>query len=296
MNDSRPIIAAIDFSPSAPSVLHHALYASASTSAPVIALHVLDGGRVSAMGGELPAETISEQAREKLDTWIASKTSVEPPKTEIRIGQPAKEIQKSVQENQASLLVIAANDTTKSRLGAIASRCVRAVPCDVMVLRRSQRGNFKKLVVCADFSKTSSLALGRAAGIALKENAELDIVHVMYPPAKDLWGEALEQRMDSPVSYHEKCRAKAKASMDAFIEPHRELLSQISYQCTIQESVNASLALTSHVAKTGVDLVVMGTHGHSPIMSHFLGTNAERLMNDSPVSVLAVRSPQDSRS
>lgn len=295
MNDLQPIIAAIDFSPSAPSVLHHSLYASASTSAPVVALHVLDSGRVSAMSEEFSAEAIKEQAREKLVEWIASKTSVEPPKTEIRIGQPAKEIQKSVQENQANLLVVAANDTRKNRLGAIASRCVRTVPCDVLVLRRTQRGNFKKLLVCADFSQTSSLALGRAAAIALKEEAELEIVHVMYPPGKDIWGEALEQRMDSPVSYKEKCRAKANASMESFIAPHLEILSQITYLCTIQESVNASLAITSHVAKTGVDLVVMGTHGHSPIMSHFLGTNAERLMNDSAVSVLAVRSPQGSR-
>lgn len=296
MNDSRPIIGAIDFSASAPSVLHHSLYASASISAPVIALHVVDEGRMAGLGGELTIGDIKEQAQSKLLEWMKAKSSVEPPQIEIRIGHPAKEIQNSVREHGACLLVIAANDTTKSRLGAIASRCVRTAPCDVMVLRRTQRGNFKKLLVCADFSKTSALALERAAAIALKEKAELDIVHVMYPPSKDLWGEALEQRMDSPVSFKEKCRAKVEASMEKFIAPYLETLSQIQYRCTIIESVHPTLSITSQIGKTGADLVVMGTHGHSPILSHFLGTNAERLMNDSPVSVLAIRSPKDPES
>jgi nucleotide-binding universal stress UspA family protein len=37
------------------------------------------------------------------------------------------------------------------------------------------------------------------------------------------------------------------------------------------------------------DLVVMGTRGHSKLASYFIGTNAERLLQDLPVSVLAVR-------
>jgi nucleotide-binding universal stress UspA family protein len=35
--------------------------------------------------------------------------------------------------------------------------------------------------------------------------------------------------------------------------------------------------------------VVLGTRGHSRLASYFIGTNAERLLHDATVSVLAVR-------
>lgn len=55
------------------------------------------------------------------------------------------------------------------------------------------------------------------------------------------------------------------------------------------ESELPAVEITGHVRSIAADLVVMGTHGHSPIASHFIGTNAERLIQDAPVSVFAVR-------
>ncbi|MGJ8723273.1 MAG: universal stress protein [Roseibacillus sp.] len=294
MKEANPIIAAIDFSQSSPSVLHHSLYVSASNSAPVIALHILDENRlpgVKAKDSEDPEiKTLVLNAKSRLESWLKKHTSVEPPENMIRVGHPGKQIQKCVEETHASLLVIAANDTTKSRMGAIASRCVRTVQCDVMVLRRKQRGNFKRVMICTDFSATSALALERAIATALKEGAELHIVHTMYPPAQDVWGEVLEHKMAASETYQEECRSRVDSLMKTFIAPHLEALSQFEYSITILESVCPSIAITAQIKKVEADLIVLGTRGHSPMMSHFLGTNAERLMHDSPVSVLAVRS------
>jgi universal stress protein E len=295
MNEPSPIIAGIDFSASSASVLHHSLHSSASSSAPVIALHVLDASRLAHDPGRETGvsntETINEDARSKFQAWLEDQTSANLPKIDIRCGQPAKEIHQSIKDNRASLLVIAANDTTKKRLGTIASRCVRTAPCDVMILRNWQSGNFKKIIVCTDFSKTASLALTRAVSIATEQGAELDIVHVMYPPSRDVWGEVIEVKLSSPQSYAEVCRSRVNDSMDRFLAPHRDTLAKINHRCTILESVAPALEITTRISDTEADLVIMGTHGHSPFMSHFLGTNAERLMHDSPVSVLAVRGP-----
>jgi len=295
MNASSPIIAGIDFSASSAAVVRHALYASASNSATVIALHVLDLGRLTNdtanATGRHDTKTIKEDAKSKLQAWLAEQTSADNLRIEIRCGPPAIEIQKSVKENSAGLLVIAANDTTKKRLGTIASRCVRTAPSDVMILRNWQSGNFKKIIVCTDFSATAALALNRAVSIASKEGAEVEILHVMYPPSRDVWGEVIEHRQDSPQTYVEECRAKVNDSMTRFIAPYNDALVNINHRGTILESVDPAIEITSHASETKADLVVMGTQGHSPLMSHFLGTNAERLMHDSPVSILAVRSP-----
>jgi nucleotide-binding universal stress UspA family protein len=77
--------------------------------------------------------------------------------------------------------------------------------------------------------------------------------------------------------------------MKAFLAPHAVGLAGIEHVPVILESISSSLALTHHVQDSGADLVVLGTRGHSRLASFFIGTNAERLLHDATVSVLAVR-------
>lgn len=294
MTHPAPIVAGIDFSASSRSVLRHALHAAKINHMPVIALHVLDATQIALLGEDSPAATtaasLTEKAKAKLAQWVAAEDATDKVELEVRHGRPVEELHNAVKDHGASLLVIAANDTTKKRLGTVASRCVRSAPCDVMVLRNWQKGNFCKIVLCCDFSTTSSLALGKAVVIAAENGAELEIVHVMYPPDRDLWGEVLED-VRGPGRYADKCREQIHEEMARFIAPHQAALSNVRHKTVILESMMASVTLTHHIQDIGADLVVLGTRGHSRFMSHFLGTNAERLMQDSPVSVLAVRSP-----
>lgn len=290
---SSPVIAGIDFSAASPSVLRHAVHAARRSGVPVVAVHVLDAGGLAhraASGGSNPAtDLLLAQARRKMGELVAAEGSGAEVRIELRAGRPAEEIGALVTETGASLLVIAANDLTKKRLGAIASHCVRTAPCDVLVVRDWQEGDFARIVVCVDFSQASSRALERAVSLAADEGARLEIVHVMYPPSRDIWGEVLEHEVDSPLSYAEECRAKVNRDMHAFLAPHAAGLAGIAHVPVILESVSSALALTHHVQDCGADLVVLGTRGHSRLSSFFIGTNAERLLHDAAVSVLAVR-------
>ncbi len=49
--------------------------------------------------------------------------------------------------------------------------------------------------------------------------------------------------------------------------------------------------LIAYIEKTGVDLVVIATHGRSGVSRLFLGSVADRLVHHSPVPVLVVRAP-----
>jgi universal stress protein E len=293
MTASAPIIAGIDFSAASPSVLRHAVHVARRTGAPVLAVHVLDPGSLAhraASGGANPGiDLLRDQARRKVEALIPADTGGTQVRVELRDGRPAEEIHALVTETGASLLVIAANDLTKKRLGSIASNCVRTAPCDVLVIRDWQEDDFSKIVVCVDFSPTSGRALERAVSLAAEQGAKLEIVHVMYPPSRDVWGEVLEHAMDSPLSYSDECHAKVNYDMKEFLAPHAVGLAGIEHQVVILESISSSLALTHHAQDSGADLVVLGTRGHSRLASYFIGTNAERLLHDATVSVLAVR-------
>lgn len=292
MKTDSPIVAGIDFSAPSSAVLRHAVHAAGLGKCPVVAVHVLDASRLShrfATGGEPEATLLTGQALARLRSLAEAHAPGADVAFEVRTGRPAEELHRFVGERGASLLVIAANDLTKKRLGSIASRCVRSAPCDVLVLRDWQEGDFSKIMVCTDFSETSAHALERGVELARAHGATLEIVHVMYPPSLDVWGEVLEHAMDAPTSYADECREKAKRSMEDFLAPRREALSEVPHTTVMLESATPSSALTNHAADSGADLVLLGTRGMSRLAGLFLGTNAERLLHDAPVSVLAVR-------
>lgn len=293
MSSESPVIAGIDFSAASPSVLCHALHVARRQGVPVVAVHVLDAGGIAhraASGGSNPGmDLLLAQARSKMEALITAGAGGADVRIELRCGRPAEELQCMVSSAGATLLVIAANDLTKKRLGSIASHCVRTAPCDVLVIRDWQKDEFEKIVVCVDFSEASSRALERGISLATDHGSRLEIVHVMYPPSRDIWGEVLDHDKDSPLSYGEECRAKVNRDMTGFLAPHAAGLAGIEHHAVILESISSAVTLTHHVQDSGADLVVLGTRGHSRLSSFFIGTNAERLLHDATVSVLAVR-------
>ncbi|MEX1115346.1 MAG: universal stress protein, partial [Akkermansiaceae bacterium] len=290
---TKPVIAGIDFSAPSNFVLRHAVRLAGFSGVPVIAVHVLDSGRLAhwaaSAGGGVAAETILKQAEEKLAALIQEEAAGTQIRNEVRSGRAADELQRAIEENAAGVLVIAANDLSKNRLGSVASRCVRTAPCDVLVLRDWQEGDFEKIVVCTDFSATAGRALERGIALAVANNASLEIVHVMYPPTMDPWGKTLDYAMDSPTPYAEEARTRVQQRMKTFLAPHADPLSAVFHNEVILESSSASAALTDHIRESGADLVVLGTHGLTRIAGLFLGTNAEALLQEATVSVLAVR-------
>lgn len=293
MDKHFTIVVGIDFSDSSPIVLRHALASAKSQDARLIAVHVLDQSlidyREASGAGKASVEAMELRAEEKFQALLAGKGEGCEVEFLVRKGKPADEVCKVAKDLEAKLLMISANDMTKSRLGSIAARCVRMAPCDVLVLRDWQGGGFRKIVVCTDFSKTADHAIERAAVIAKLDGALLEIVNVMYPPGRDSWGEVLDHKADAAVTYSDECRAAVSAQLQKCIERNQASLEGVKVETMILESEMASIAITAHVQSIGADLVVLGTRGHSPIASYFLGTNAERLIQDAPVSVLAVR-------
>jgi nucleotide-binding universal stress UspA family protein len=293
MDKHVTIVVGIDFSDSSAVVLRHAIQSAESRDASVIAVHVLDQSlhdfRETSGLVKPSIELLKSQAREKFEQLLVGNCHGCHVEFLVRDGKPAEELIRVVKDLEAVVLIVSANDMTKKRLGIIAARCVRSAPCDVLVLRDWHGGNFQRILVCTDFSKTADRAIERAARLAKRHAASLEIVHVMYPPARDRWGAVLAHAADSPMTYAEECRAEVDGRLNKCLERNEAALSGVRYEMLVLESEMPSVAITTHSSMVGADLVVMGTQGHSPLASHFLGTNAERLIQDAPVSVLAVR-------
>ena len=293
MNKHVTIVAGIDFSDSSSIVLRHAIHAAESRDTTVIAVHVLEKSRQEyreASGQEKTSfEVLKSQADDRFAKLLSSKANGVHVEFIVKEGKPVDELNRVATDMGAAFLILSANDLTKKRLGSVAARCVRTAPCDVLVLRDWQGGNFEKIVVCTDFSKASDRAIDRAAFFAKRHDSALEIINVMYPPNRDSWGEVLDHAADSPISYKEKCKALVSQNMEKSVKRCESALEGVRYETTIMESQLPSVAITEYVRSNGSDLVVLGTQGQSKLASYFIGTNAERLINDVPVSVYAAR-------
>ncbi|MBK1832131.1 universal stress protein [Verrucomicrobiaceae bacterium R5-34] len=291
MKKTQPIIAGIDFSSPSENVLKHAVHAGRAAGVPVIAVHVLCASHLHHWGksaGEAEA-ALEKEALEKLEALVESTVPGESVQCVVCKGRAADELDRLTKEHDAGMLVIAANDMSKRRLGTIASRCVRLVPSDVLLVRDWQEGDFKKIIACTDFSVSSNTILEKAITEAEANGALLEIVHVIYPPNKDIWGKTLEGGESDTATYVAKVRAQTQEQMDQSLADFADRLKGITHTTKILESVVPSVELTYHINESDADLAVLGTRRQSKLASMFIGTNAERLMHDSEVSVLAVR-------
>lgn len=293
MKKHNPIIAGIDFSDSSSVVLRHAIDAAGSADVTVIAVHVLEKGRQEyrEASGQRKAsfEVLKCQADDRFAELLSGKSNGAHVEFIVKQGEPVEELNLLAKNMEAAFLVLSANDLTKKRLGSVAAKCVRTAPCDVLILRDWQGGSFQKIVACTDFSATADRAIARAASLAKRHGASLEIINVMYPPDRDSWGEVLNHAADSPVTYEEACKASVRGKMEQCLKRCGSALDRVRYESIILESQMPSVAITEHVRSNGSDLVVMGTQGQSQLVSYFIGTNAERLIQDAPVSVFAVR-------
>lgn len=288
---TNTVIAGVDLSAVSSTVVKHATAIAQHFGTPCVLVHVMPEDFLTRYKDQAEDlyRSLHQQADAKLSSFVADQSPTATVERKICKGKPVEQLNQVIREENASLLVIAANDLTKKHLGTVASRCVRTAPCDVLILRDWQGDTFDRILVCVDYSPMSAKALERAASLAQSYGAHLEVIHVMFPPTEDYWGQVQSGRDENQEEYVAKVRARAQQQMKSFLTACPVSLEGISHSEEILESRFPSVAITHKAMDSSADLVVLGTHGMSGFVSNFIGSNAEKLLNDCAVSVLAVR-------
>jgi len=145
--------------------------------------------------------------------------------------------------------------------------------------------DIKRILVPLDFSVNSERALDYAKGLAQKFDATLHLVHVCEVPtmvsasmeayaiAYTDWSQRLGEEAESEL-------VKLKARIIGI-----KVTTEVLFG-------NASIAIVDAALMNKVDLVVMGTHGHGPVLHMVMGNVAERVVRNAPCPVLTVREPR----
>jgi nucleotide-binding universal stress UspA family protein len=150
----------------------------------------------------------------------------------------------------------------------------------------TEKGVFKHIGFCTDFSENADLAFETALQLAEQFGARLNIVHVMVnfslsPPVHATY---------MPVEYDPNF-------IEEVTQAARRTISE-NYVSKIPSGVSHEVSLLSGYASTevirtaeekGFDLIVMGSHGLTGLAHVLFGSTADRVVRKAPCSVLTVR-------
>ena len=202
----------------------------------------------------------------------------------IAQGDVAISIRETAVKDNCGLIVTGmARSETFGRFlpGSTVEKLARMVSLPLLVVRTRPHGAYRRILVATDFSDSSRHALH--AAIRFFPDNELVLYHVHNTPLSGSMDESAGSRPAEHIVYPEY-----ESFLDA-CDLTADMRRRLKF---VAEDGALETALTHYIRTHGVDLVVMGTHGRSGLMSILLGSAAARLLDWLPCDTLIVRDPR----
>ena len=142
--------------------------------------------------------------------------------------------------------------------------------------------SIQKILVAVDFSEYADSVLDVAVEFAKRLSAELHLVHAfdVRIPLVTPYEVAI------PTAFIEEAREAAASKLDALI---RKAAAEGTAATSHLREVPTASAIVDLAEELGVDLIIMGTRGHTGLKHVLLGSVAERTLRHAPCSVLTVK-------
>lgn len=158
-------------------------------------------------------------------------------------------------------------------LGATVDGILRGSRVPVFIVKSRAARAYDHVVVATDFSECSGKALDTAA--AYFPDRKLTLFHAYDAPMSLLLSDPDRHRRERQKAGSEECDAFLRSTgrdLDAFIE-----------------FGSPDVLLREYTLERGIDLVVLGAHGRSPVIEFFIGSVAKQIVSALPCDALVVR-------
>ncbi len=139
----------------------------------------------------------------------------------------------------------------------------------------------RTVLVPTDFSATADAAVTLGGAMAAAVEAELHLLHVRVLMADPALDDGHHATVEELLSATDEKVLEALKSLPAHDHP--------AIRHHVVRGLSIAEAILEVVSNEGIDLIVMGTHGHRGVRRLLLGSVAEEVVRTSPVPVLTVR-------
>lgn len=143
----------------------------------------------------------------------------------------------------------------------------------------------KKILAAVDFSNATSGVVETAAEVAKAFKAELHLLHVIEPePTYTAYGFTPDE-FPAIHTFHKETRDRAQKTLD---DASARVATADLKPITHLGDGSPLHVLEEKVKELGVDLVILGSHGHGVVASLLLGSVAEGMIRKSIVPTLVI--------
>jgi nucleotide-binding universal stress UspA family protein len=282
----KKILWPTDFSDEALDALSHAEFLADRLGAELVALHVVPDFPASlyntavSVKGDLVRriDVIKQDAGQRLDRLKSVREASFRPV--VREGNPAKEIVKAAEEENADLIVMGKKGLSaleKLFIGSVANQVLRSAKVPLLLTKKkSRRIKFDKILVPTDFSEHEEVERDYAWRLAQGFDAELVLLHVLELHDHEFPPRVLDEMMKAVT---QKLGARKKREKEDI---------QITEDVT--RAINAALGIVDYAETHRCDLIVISTCGPGAVERFFLGSTTEKVISYSSVPVFALPS------
>jgi nucleotide-binding universal stress UspA family protein len=144
----------------------------------------------------------------------------------------------------------------------------------------------RQILVATDFSEPSEAALRYGRQLARTLGAQLHLLHVVDDLAQRY---VLDDVVELPPGLQADVELAAQNELERLLghDDRRELRAVAE----LRTSSSPAACIVDYARASGIDLIVMGTHGRGGLTHMLLGSVAERVVRTAPCAVLVVRHP-----
>lgn len=298
----RSILVPVDFSTTATETLARAVALAKTMAGRITLLHVTSPVRTSPALGELAGSIVTDDFVDpkiltKRLQALARRAIPAAVRGELFLGEgdAGPVIASAAHDLAIDLIVLATRAHTgmeRLLLGSTAEFVVRHSSCPVLTVpprgskkpksRGATAGRIRTVLVPVDLFEPSRHALRYAATLAGRLEARLTLLHVIPPLTTP-------RRRPLVVS-----RENVQAAEGARVQLERLAASETRGLGAVAIQViagDAAEQIVAAAARSGTDLIVVGTHGRGALGRLMLGSTAENVVRHAPCPVLVVRQP-----
>lgn len=197
---------------------------------------------------------------------------------DVRVGNPAWELRRAVEEASAGLLVLGGKHHTPPIRwlgGSTAHNAVRIIDVPLLVAA-APAVRFSRVIVAIDLSEAAAPTLTEAAAFAAMFGASLRVLTVVEPlpaiPDVGVQADLSEQ--------YRVAETEARALVD-------RIVARDDVEIHVA-SGSPARTIADQAADWEADLAVVGSHGKGWVDRVLLGSTTERLLNRMPCSTLVI--------
>jgi nucleotide-binding universal stress UspA family protein len=284
----RHILCPVDFSEHSRIALHYAEAFARSGGSKIVLLHAvpdlnqelsyIDGNYHATVCDDLMAAAVS-----KLNDFGPPDSDAYPVERKVRLGNPVDTILQEAETSAANVIVMGTHGWggyERFLLGSVTNKVLHKSVVPVLVVchpthdfanQKEQSIHIRRVLCAIELQPSDSKVVDLADSIANHFNSEMFVLHVARKADGFDWFEQEKVSIQKMKEMMQPKGARAELVVEAGKPTDRILYA---------------------VERYGVDLLVMGHHGGTPVRDPILGSVAFRVVSDSACPVLVYRSHQ----